>query len=99
MLDRDTLIQGLKCCVESDESGMCPDLCPVRYVYADCENELKKELLRTLTEERKDPDPGPRMAFCPLTENGSCGQGECAWWDHVHDCCAIHTIAKGVSKR
>lgn len=37
-----------------------------------------------------------QMTVCPIL-NTQCGGDECAWWDATNSCCAIQTIAMGIS--
>ena len=48
---RDEVILGLECCIKSDETGLCPAECQVRYKYGhECETGLKRDALELLKE-------------------------------------------------
>ena len=56
MSDRETVMRGLACCIESYDKGFCPDECEYRGKYPECEQGLMKEALELLKEqELKSP--------------------------------------------
>ena len=49
---RDEVVLGLECCIKSDETGLCPAECQVRYKYGhECETGLKRDALELLKEQ------------------------------------------------
>jgi len=51
MSDRETVMRGLACCIESYDKGFCPDECEYRGKYPECEQGLMKEALELLREQ------------------------------------------------
>ena len=59
MPDREKVIKGLECCIESDRECICPDKCP----YADaeeiedrCETQVKLEALALLNDQTAEAE-------------------------------------------
>ena len=48
MSDRESVIKGLVCCIESYDTCECPDECEYRSKYNECEQGLMKEALALL---------------------------------------------------
>lgn len=55
MIDRERVIKGLACCIESYDKGFCPDECEYRGTYPDCEQGLMREARELL--KLQEPKP------------------------------------------